>query len=145
MFTLYPLTAIGCTVSNLLGLWNVIGCTQHVQLTYATIIGCSVPTHLWNRYWMQRVQLEQLLRAQFSLFNVASTWEVPFGIPQYMQCIRHELTSVLLCVPFIFADNEKRWFGGFHCDGKWHLIVDLSSPDKGSVNWDINTELSSHS
>ena len=33
----------------------------------------------------------------FSLFGVASALEVPFGIPQYVQCILYELTSVLLC------------------------------------------------
>ena len=43
----------------------------------------------------------------FSLFDVALAREVPFGIPQYVQCILHGLTSVLLCVPFIFADSEK--------------------------------------
>ena len=32
---------------------------------------------------------------------------MPFGILQYVQCILHGLTSVLLCVPFIFADNES--------------------------------------
>ena len=47
----------------------------------------------------------------FSLFDVASPQEVPFGIPQYIQFILHELTSVLLCVPFIFADSEKCQFG----------------------------------
>ena len=31
----------------------------------------------------------------FSLFNIASAQEVPFGIPQYIQCILHGLTSVL--------------------------------------------------
>ena len=44
----------------------------------------------------------------FSLFDVASAREVPFGIPLYVQCILLGLTSVLLCVPFIFADCEKR-------------------------------------
>ena len=43
----------------------------------------------------------------FSLFDVASAREVPFGIPQYVQCILHGLTSVLLCVPFIFADSKS--------------------------------------
>ena len=43
----------------------------------------------------------------FSLFDVTSAQQVPFGIPQYVQCILHGLTSVLLCVPFIFADSEK--------------------------------------
>jgi len=28
----------------------------------------------------------------FSLFDIASTQEVPFGIPQYVQCILHGLT-----------------------------------------------------
>jgi len=40
----------------------------------------------------------------FSLFDVASAQEVPFGISQYMQCILQGLTSNLLCAPFIFAD-----------------------------------------
>ena len=31
----------------------------------------------------------------FSLFDVASTRQVPFGIPRYVQCILHGLTSVL--------------------------------------------------
>ena len=48
----------------------------------------------------------------FSLFDVASAQEVPFGIPQYVQCILHGLTTVLLCVPFIFADSKKYQFGG---------------------------------
>ena len=42
----------------------------------------------------------------FSLFDVASARQVPFGTPQYIQCILHGLTSVLLCVPFFFADRE---------------------------------------
>jgi len=41
------------------------------------------------------------------LFDVVSAREVPFGIPQYTQGILNGLTIVLLCVPFIFADNEK--------------------------------------
>ena len=48
----------------------------------------------------------------FSLFDVASGRDVPFGIPQYVQCIFHGFTSVLLCVPFIFADSEKCRIGG---------------------------------
>ena len=47
----------------------------------------------------------------FSLFDVASAQEVPFGIRQYVQHILHGLTSVLLCVPFIFADSERYRFG----------------------------------
>jgi len=42
----------------------------------------------------------------FPLFNVASAQEVPFGIPHYVQYILRGLTSVLLCVPLIFADSE---------------------------------------
>ena len=33
----------------------------------------------------------------FSLFDVTSAQQVPFGVPQYVQCILHGLTSVLLC------------------------------------------------
>ena len=48
----------------------------------------------------------------FSLFDIALALQVPFGILQYVQCILHGLTSVLLCVPFIFADRERCRFGG---------------------------------
>ena len=41
------------------------------------------------------------------LFDIASAREVPFGILQYVQCILCGLTSVLLCVPFIFANSEN--------------------------------------
>ena len=39
----------------------------------------------------------------FSLFDVASAGHVPFGTPQYIQCILQGFTGVLLCVPFIVA------------------------------------------
>jgi len=55
----------------------------------------------------------------FSLFDIASAQEVPFSIPQYVQCIPQGLTSVLLCVPFIFASIKKRQFGG--CT--WWLLL----------------------
>ena len=41
-----------------------------------------------------------------SLLDVASTLQVPFGIPQYVQCMQ----LVLLCVPFLFADSPKCQF-----------------------------------
>ena len=43
----------------------------------------------------------------FSLFDVASAREVPFGISQYIQCILHRLTGVLLCVPFILLTAKS--------------------------------------
>ena len=43
----------------------------------------------------------------FSLFNVALSRDVPFGIPQYIQCMHHVLTFVLLYVPFLFADSPR--------------------------------------
>ena len=43
----------------------------------------------------------------FSQFDVALAQEVPFGMPQYIQCILLGITSALLYVPFIFADREK--------------------------------------
>jgi len=49
----------------------------------------------------------------FSFIDVGSVQDVPFGIPQYIKCILLGQTSVLLCVPFIFADSEKCRFGGY--------------------------------
>ena len=43
----------------------------------------------------------------FSLFDVASVGHIPFGIPHYVQCILCGLSSILLCIPFIFADSER--------------------------------------
>jgi len=43
----------------------------------------------------------------FSLFDVTSAREVPFDILQYVQCILQGLTSVLLCIPSIFAHSES--------------------------------------
>ena len=52
----------------------------------------------------------------FSLFNIASARQVPFDI---LQCIHmlHELTCVLLCVPFIFADSARCQFTVVPHDG----------------------------
>ena len=43
----------------------------------------------------------------FSLFDITSAREVPFGISQYVQCILQGLSGALLCVPFIFVDSRK--------------------------------------
>ena len=32
---------------------------------------------------------------------------MPFGLPQYVQCILHGLTSVLLCVPYILLTAKS--------------------------------------
>jgi len=50
----------------------------------------------------------------FFLFDVALSLDVPFGTPQHVQCILQGLTSVLLCVSFIFAHHEKCQFCGMH-------------------------------
>ena len=34
---------------------------------------------------------------------------------QYVQCILHGLTTVFLCVPFIFADRKAVAHDGFFC------------------------------
>ena len=43
----------------------------------------------------------------FSLFDVALARQVPFDIPQYVQCILHGLTNVLLCVPHLSLLTAK--------------------------------------
>jgi len=73
---------------------------------------------LWNLknltefsiYWLSN-WLTDPATGYFSLFNIASAWEVPFDILQYLQCIFHILTRVLPCVPFIFAESRKCRFG----------------------------------
>ena len=51
----------------------------------------------------------------FSLFDVALSQDVPFGIPQYAQCTHHGLTIVLLCAPFLFADSPRCLFAVARC------------------------------
>ena len=51
----------------------------------------------------------------FSLSDIASSRDVPFGIPQYVQCMHHGLTFVLLCVPFLFADSPRCRFVVVRC------------------------------
>jgi len=59
----------------------------------------------------------------FSQFNVASAQEVPFAIPLYMQCILHELTTALLCVPFIFVRKVSIARNGFHLLRKSSVVA----------------------
>jgi len=51
--------------------------------------------------------LAKATRLIFSLFDVGSAREVPFGIPQYTQGILNGLTSVLFCVLFIFVTAKS--------------------------------------
>ena len=51
----------------------------------------------------------------FSLFDVALSQDVPFGIPQYVQCMHHGLTFALLCVTFLFADSPRCRFEVARC------------------------------
>ena len=51
----------------------------------------------------------------FSLFDVVPSRDVPFVIPQYVKCMHHGLTSVLLCVPFLFADSPRCPFVVVRC------------------------------
>ena len=45
-----------------------------------------------------------------SLFDVASSRDVPFHQPQDVQCMHYGLTFVLLCVSVLFADNARYQF-----------------------------------
>ena len=42
-----------------------------------------------------------------SLFDIASSRDVHFGILQCVQCTHHGLTFVHICIPFLFADSPK--------------------------------------
>ena len=57
----------------------------------------------------------KVMGLNFSLFDIASSRDVPFGIPQYVQCMHHGLTFILLCVPFLFADSQKCRFVVARC------------------------------
>ena len=87
-----PLLKCHCTLAP----WQFNGTHQGKQILYRTFLLITA----------------KAMGLIFSLFYVASAREVPFDIPQYVQCILHGLTNVLLCVPFIFADGIKCQFGG---------------------------------
>ena len=63
----------------------------------------------------------------FSLFGVASSRDVPFGILQYVQCTHHGLTFVLLCVPFPFADSPRCRFVVARCMASLQYFCKLES------------------
>ena len=64
---------------------------------------------------------QQSLTWLFTIWCCSSLREVSFGTLQYIQCILHGLTSVLLWVPFIFSASEKCQFGG--CT--WWLMMEM--------------------
>ena len=102
--------------------WGNIGCTNKLS-DQSKMLSKSCHWNLKKKlfnvilYWLTNQLANRLPDAFrlvwldkgliFSVFNVASVQEVPFGIPQYIQCILQGLTSILLCVPFIFAESEK--------------------------------------
>ena len=47
------------------------------------------------------------------------------GVPQGVQCILHGLTSVLLCVPFIFADSPKGINLVVTCDAWLPFVMEI--------------------
>ena len=63
----------------------------------------------------------------FSLFDVALSRDVPFGIPQYVQCTHHGLTFVLLCVPFLFAVSQRCQFAVVQCMASLQYICKRES------------------
>jgi len=53
---------------------------------------------------------------------------VPFGIPQYVQYILYGLTTVLLCVPFIFNDSKVLiWW--------WHVLASFCYRSSDCLKW----------
>ena len=60
-----------------------------------------------------------------SLFDITSARGLPFGIPQYIRFILHELTGVLLCVPFIIADCKKCRFDGIARDDPLLCVTEI--------------------
>ena len=65
-----------------------------------------------------------------SLFNVASSWDVPFCQPLHLQCSRHGSTKAYLCSPFL-SRLPSRWqfavapLCGFMEDSVTAVIVEV--------------------
>jgi len=76
---------------------------------------CSIP---WSPSFkfVTNIYMTYLIKpVNYLMFNVL--WpEVPYGIPQYIYGILYGLTSILLCVPFIFAESKNGQF----CGGMWY-------------------------
>ena len=51
----------------------------------------------------------------FSLFDITLSQDVPFYQPQYVQCMHHGLSFVLLSVPFVVADSPRCQFAVAQC------------------------------
>ena len=62
----------------------------------------------------------------FSLFGAALAQQVPYGIPQYVQCKRHGLTFAPPLCPISFADSPRcqlaivQWLPYVH---KWEFPI----------------------
>ena len=54
----------------------------------------------------------------FSLFNVASSRDVPFRQPQQLQCSHHGFTKIYLCSPFL-SPLARRWRFAVHALWLW--------------------------
>ena len=50
-----------------------------------------------------------------SMFDIASSWDVPFCQLQYVQYMHHGFAYVLPCVTAFFADNARCWFAIVWC------------------------------
>ena len=73
------------------------------RLTHLFTHWCLQPSVTWQWMWLYTGLIS-------SLFNIASSQDVPFCQPQDVQCMHHGLTFVLLCVPVLFADKGRCQF-----------------------------------
>jgi len=109
----YNLAAALCLDRAWLFKYKILVVTQEGMYVYALTLMCkyqAMHTCLCYNYylWLNNA----ILGFGLDFFTVYH-----YCIPQCTQCILNELTSLLLCVPFIFSDSEKCWFGG----GTWWL------------------------
>ena len=68
---------------------------------------------------------------RLALFSIASAKEIPFAIPQYVQCILYELTGVLLLLSFFYAKTRLQI--NVHCT----VIVCIPSSSRYCIVYEM--------
>ena len=70
---------------------------KQLQFSLAVLVGPKQAFRLTRNAFNKLLRNYKNMGLIFSLFDIASAQQVPFGIPQCVQCILHGLTSPPLC------------------------------------------------
>jgi len=87
---------------------NSINLLRNFKNSYLTDFSAD-----WLTIWLMSSDKRNSITAKAiglisSLFNIASSWDVPFRQPLQLQCSYHDSTKTYLCSPFL-SPLPRRW------------------------------------